>query len=376
MKQLISILIALALASAAPAAQPYLAATLGEVKTVSTTFTLAAAVRDYVFTGTTATGTLPVVAGNTGVSFTIANRGSGNLTIQRAGSDQLYTSSAVTSITVAAGSSVRIVNDGTYWVVWSGGTTLDGDLTALAALSSTGIVARTTTDTYALRTLTGTANQITVTNGDGVSGNPTLSLPSTLTVPGNISTAAGSNTQFIVNRGGTTDYARFMFQTAGTEMFALGLRGDSGGTGVNNTLTLSGGSAEGFPNLINIAPGSPYTIYVQSGARLALLGQFSLGAAGTTKTIATGAITVTKSYHTVDTEAAAATDDLDTINGGSEGVTLVLRAANSARTVVVKDGTGNLRLAGDCSLDNAEDTITLIFDGTNWLEVARSNNGT
>ena len=53
---------------------------------------------------------------------------------------------------------------------------IDSDLTALAAMSSTGFVARTASATYAERTITGTANQITVTNGDGVSGNPTLTL--------------------------------------------------------------------------------------------------------------------------------------------------------------------------------------------------------
>lgn len=107
---------------------------------------------------------------------------------------------------------------------------------------------------------------------------------------------------------------------------------------------------------------------------ITLSGKLSHGAAGAL-TIATGTITVTKGYHTIDTEAAAATDDLDTINGGAEGDRLVVRAANAARTVVVKDGTGNLKLAGDCSLDNSEDTIELIHDGTNWLEVCRSNNG-
>ncbi len=97
------------------------------------------------------------------------------------------------------------------------------------------------------------------------------------------------------------------------------------------------------------------------------------------KTIATGAITATGSYTIVDTEASAATDDLDTITigGGASiaGATIILRAANTARTVVCKDGTGNLKLAGDFSLDNTEDTIMLIYDGTNWLEVSRSDNG-
>ena len=94
-------------------------------------------------------------------------------------------------------------------------------------------------------------------------------------------------------------------------------------------------------------------------------------------TIASGAITVTGNYHDVDTEADAASDDLDTINGGVDGAILVLRANNDARTVVVKDSTGNIELAGgDMSLDNTQDTITLIFDNalSAWLEISRSDN--
>jgi hypothetical protein len=54
---------------------------------------------------------------------------------------------------------------------------LANDLAALEALSSTGIAVRSNTDTWVQRTITGTSNQISVSNGDGVSGNPTLSTP-------------------------------------------------------------------------------------------------------------------------------------------------------------------------------------------------------
>lgn len=109
---------------------------------------------------------------------------------------------------------------------------------------------------------------------------------------------------------------------------------------------------------------------------VAIADPFLRPAVGSTLTIATGVVTATATVHAVDTEAAAATDDLDTINGLSSGQLLVLRAASGSRTIVAKDGTGNLRLAGDFSLDNADDRLVLISDGTNLLEVSRSDNAT
>lgn len=53
----------------------------------------------------------------------------------------------------------------------------NAQLTALAALATNGIIVRTAANTFASRTITGTSGQIDVANGDGVSGNPTLSLP-------------------------------------------------------------------------------------------------------------------------------------------------------------------------------------------------------
>lgn len=60
---------------------------------------------------------------------------------------------------------------------------LDSDLTALAGNGTNGLWARTGAGTGSARTVTGTANQITVTNGNGVSGAPTLSLPADVLIP-------------------------------------------------------------------------------------------------------------------------------------------------------------------------------------------------
>jgi hypothetical protein len=95
----------------------------------------------------------------------------------------------------------------------------------------------------------------------------------------------------------------------------------------------------------------------------------------TTVTVASSAITVSKSFHKVDSPSApGSTTNLTTINGGQQGDLLVLMAANDAKTISCRDNTGNLRLAGNCNLDSAVDTITMMYDGTVWVELCRSNN--
>lgn len=73
-------------------------------------------------------------------------------------------------------------------------------------------------------------------------------------------------------------------------------------------------------------------------------------------------------------EAAAGTDDLDTINGGVEG-DIITCVSDGTHDIVFKDGTGNLQMAGDFTSDNASDTITFVKYGSNWLELGRSDNG-
>lgn len=96
-------------------------------------------------------------------------------------------------------------------------------------------------------------------------------------------------------------------------------------------------------------------------------------------TIATGAITVTQSYHRVDTESNAATDDLDTINGGSDGMVLYLVAENDARTVVLRHGIGNIVTpdGANFSLDTDDKVAHLIYSSaiTAWRLVAATGAG-
>ena len=81
----------------------------------------------------------------------------------------------------------------------------------------------------------------------------------------------------------------------------------------------------------------------------------------------------------VGTEGSAATDDLDTINNGSDGDVIILRTiVDASRVVTVKDGTGNIQLAGgaDCVLTNRRDCLMLEYNDADseWWEISRSIN--
>jgi hypothetical protein len=83
------------------------------------------------------------------------------------------------------------------------------EIGALANNTTNGLWARTGAGTGNARTLTGTTNEITITNGDGVSGNPTISLSAIIALAGKTITNTGTltlptSTDTLVGRA-TTD---------------------------------------------------------------------------------------------------------------------------------------------------------------------------
>lgn len=76
----------------------------------------------------------------------------------------------------------------------------------------------------------------------------------------------------------------------------------------------------------------------------------------------------------MDTEAGAATDDLVTINGGTQGDIVVLSIIDNARVVVVKDGIGNIACGADITLNDTTDRIILEFNGATWCRWASADN--
>jgi len=82
-------------------------------------------------------------------------------------------------------------------------------------------------------------------------------------------------------------------------------------------------------------------------------------------TITSGTIDVTNTYHTIATESGASTDDLDTINGGRDGMIVILRPRVDGETVFVKHDVGNILCQGsDINLTSTASNVTLIYDDT------------
>lgn len=110
------------------------------------------------------------------------------------------------------------------------------NLAGLSALGSTGLIARTGAGTYAGRELIAPAAGITVTNGDGVSGNPTLVLANDLAA-----LEALSGTDTIYYRSGVSTWSAVTIST--------GLSFSGGtltATGSGGTVTASGSPSSGF----------------------------------------------------------------------------------------------------------------------------------
>lgn len=120
---------------------------------------------------------------------------------------------------------------------------------------------------------------------------------------------------------------------------------------------------------------SPTKIHVDKSNDFTDCNVPGVGSAGTI-TMASDTITLPITgdcFVTIDTEAAGATDNLSTINGGKLGQVITLSQANSARDPTIIDDTGNLRLAGNFVMTSVQDSITLIYNGSAWIEVGRAD---
>ncbi len=90
-------------------------------------------------------------------------------------------------------------------------------------------------------------------------------------------------------------------------------------------------------------------------------------------TISGGIITANQALHNIDTQADAATDDLDTINIGTGNIIFVTQN-NALRVITLKNGTGNLDIGADIPM--VFGTIyQLIYNQTSWQLVGSAAAG-
>jgi fructose-specific component phosphotransferase system IIB-like protein len=127
----------------------------------------------------------------------------------------------------------------------------------------------------------------------------------------------------------------------------------------SDLLLPSSGAVRWNTNEVNITHTGSDTISTQGG---------SFGVHQDSDTISGGAIGYSRNFVVVDTEAAAATDTLDTMTAAPiGGVMKWIQAANDARTVVIAgDSSGNIVAPGGtyCVLDDAEDSAMFIYNST------------
>ena len=93
-------------------------------------------------------------------------------------------------------------------------------------------------------------------------------------------------------------------------------------------------------------------------------------------TIASGSVALDGMlFQKVDTEGSASTDDLNTLTSTQANSFLIIGANNNARTIVIKDGGGNMLTAGDFSIDSSHDRILFESNsGSTYVEISRSDN--
>jgi hypothetical protein len=138
---------------------------------------------------------------------------------------QFVLRSAIAPVQSVAGSTGIGVtpSGGTYTVAPA------NDLSAVEALSTTGVAVRTGVETWATRTITGTA-RIAVTNGDGVAGNPTLDI------------AQNSATTGQVLKWNGTSWAPAADNNSGGTVTSVGLTAPAAGITVSNSPVTGAGT--------------------------------------------------------------------------------------------------------------------------------------
>lgn len=238
---------------------------------------------------------------------------------------------------------------------------LDATLTALAAYNTDGLLTQTAADTFVGRTLTGTANEVTVTNGNGVAGNPTFSLASGIDAT-KIADGSVTSTEFqYINTLTSNAQTQIDGKAANTEAFVTlgttsGLTNErslavAGGLtiqdlGAGNAVTISGSALQPLDATLTALAAYNTTGFITqtapdtfSGRTLAVAGGLTIQEAGSVITISASGVSGSSGSIYGDGADGAKTISTNT----TEAVPKIFRCTtltiNTGCTWTVKSGT-------------------------------------
>ena len=231
------------------------------------------------------------------------------------------------------------------------------NLDIVRATGGNGIITKTANDTYASRTLTGTTDRITITNGDGVSGNPTFDIASTytgqtsITTLGIIATGTWNATTIGVAYGGTglTSY------TAGDIIYA---------NGTTSLTTLAAGTS----SQVLIGGASPSWGSVDLTSMVSGTLPNANGGTGQS-TYATGDILYASAPNTLSKLAAGTNGYVLTLVGGVPGWAI---PAGDITDITAGTGLSGGGTSGSITLNVNVDGTSIIVNTADQLEVVQS----
>jgi hypothetical protein len=217
---------------------------------------------------------------------------------------------------------------------------LDSTLTAFAAYNTNGLLTQTAADTFTGRTITGTAGQITLTNGNGVGGNPVVSLPADVLIPTVLTVPfdglhlldSDASHDLIIRPGTNLSADRTLAIVTGDTNRVLTFTGDASISGTN---TGDQTSVTGNAGTVTVANEAADTTCFPLFATAASGSLEPKTNAGLTFNASTGVITLASSVLTT-------TD----INGGTVDGAVVGGASASAGTFTTLTATGQVVISG------------------------------